>query len=232
MKTRVEVLKKNYGFSKLDYKYIPAGSEILKYIGQEVVFIHYQKEGENNWTTKSEKAIIVSIEDYDPMTMTYNCKYRLQSSPEKELEVRIIPEGYSWSEPKEDGEVDSFVRFVPYSYHCKLAEDEMLYSRLADLYEKKETLTVEQLKNISESKEKSKTLKYSNHIAAIIKLDESGDILYFRLHDFYLKHRSGTRYAIGLTDSENRVHKMMIDSKDSEYSFENLGKLKLIDLAN
>ena len=99
----LKALKKRYGFNKGDYKYIPAGGEILKYIGQPMIFVDFKKDENGDWQSNFETAFIDSISDFDPMTMTYNCKYKLVDGVQKE--IRIIPEGFSWGNPEETGEM-------------------------------------------------------------------------------------------------------------------------------
>lgn len=225
MKTREEILKEKYGFQKASYKYIPKGAEILKSIGQIVIYVEYTKKEDGTWEDKYQKAEILEISGYDPMTMTYKCKYKVAGESETQ-ELQIIPEGYSWGNPEETGWMK---RFIPYSLHCKLVEDELFYSRLKDLYNTRDTLKVENLLELSQSKEKETQLKYSRHIGALIKLDESEDVLYFRIQDLNLRHKAGKSYTLRISDGEN-AYQMMIESNQGEYDFESLGKLKIIDL--
>ena len=227
MKTRVEILKKNYGFNKASYKYIPAGGEIFKYIGQLVIYIDRKRKESGEWEADVKKAIIESIDDYDPMTMTYNCHYKVAGDDEVK-ELRIIPEGYSFGNPEETGVMQNF---LPYSTHCHLVEDELFYGRLKELYDTKDTMSIEDLSTISKSKDKESILKYSHNIGCIIKLDECPDeVLYFRIHSLSLRHKVGSSYVLSYSDGETS-HKIQINSSDKEYDFEGLGKFKIIDLA-
>ena len=91
-------LKRDYSYNKGNYKYIPAASEILKYIGQAVVLVTFEKiwktstneEGQEiktySWQDHMDRAEIISINNYDPMTMTYLCKYKVEGKDE-EIEV-------------------------------------------------------------------------------------------------------------------------------------------------
>lgn len=225
----IESLKKLYGFDKADYKYVPAGGEILKLIGQEVVLVTYQKTDEV-WDCKTEKAVIVSISDYNPINMTYKCKYVAQSNLDTEQEIRIIPEGYSWSDTGSD---NYFVRFVPYSLHCKLVEDELFYERLKVLFDERDSLPFSIIKAISEG-EKDKFLKYSGHIAAVIKLNDSDDVLYFRLFDIQVQHKAGKKYSVTIIDTNKKEYRIDVNSaeENKEYDFIGLGKVKFINLAD
>ena len=96
-KSIVDVLRNKYGLNLAGYNYILPGSEILRYIGLNVVYVHYaKKEGTEDWQTEIKSAKILSASGFDPMTMTYTVKYKLEGE-ENEREMKMIPEGYSWS---------------------------------------------------------------------------------------------------------------------------------------
>ena len=232
MKTRSEILKERYGFNKASYDYIPKGAEIMKNIGQTVIFVDHKKNQNGEWDANFKTVILTSLSDYDPVTMTYLAKYKEKIEDTEEKEFRMIPEGYSFGNPEETG---FMYRFLPYSLHCKLVEDELFYTRLSQLYKERDTLEVDQLYGLATSKDKEATLKYSRHLAAVIKLDDEREpnpdnILYFRLHGFGLKHRNGNKYAMMVEDSEGNKHRLLVDSDQKEYEFEDIGTMKIIDL--
>ncbi len=235
-------LKASYSYSKGNYKYIPMASEILKYIGQNVVLVTFKK----NWTTRMsesgeevkeynwtdlpvERAEIISINDYDPITMTYKCKYKVEGNDE-EKEVRIQPEGFEFCNT-EDESVEEFVRFVPYSYHFRMAEDEFTFSRIAELYEKRDTLELEALRTIADSKNQGQILRYSNNIGAAIKL-EDGTLLWIRLYTLRLKHRQGNKFGLFFSSDEQREWSTVITSDDKSYNIGDWGTMKIIDLSD
>ena len=231
METREQLLKRQYGFNKNSYKFVPAGSEILKYIGQIVVLVNLKKVGDNMWDQDTiEKAQIISITDFDPMTMTYLCKYKVADDKieDEPREIRIIPEGFSWGNSEETGDMK---RFIPYSLHCTMVETELFWCHLWDIWKARDTISVDSLLTLSGSKEKESTLKYSHNIGALINL-ESGELLWTRITELNFRHKVGNQYNLKFgngTDSWT----MMITSGDKEYDFENgLGKLKLVDLAD
>jgi len=236
MKSRSEILKDRYGFNKAGYKYIPRGSEILKSIGQTVILVEHTRDDQGKWDAKFKTVILVSISDFDPVTGTYLTKYREKSedgNTDEDKEFRMIPEGYSFGNPEETGEMK---RFLPYSLHCQLVEDEIFYSRLAQLYKERDTLTTEQLYGLATSKDKNSTLKYFRHLAVVIKLGDDDpstqNILYFRLHGLGLKHRNGKNYALSVEDGQDNKYRQMIDTEMTEYPFEDVGTFKIIDLAS
>ena len=220
----LEALKKRYGFNKGSYKYIPAGGEILKYIGQPMIFVDFKKDENGDWQSTFETSFIDSISDFDPMTMTYLCKYRLVDGVQKEL--RIIPEGFSWGDPEETGEMK---RFVPASLHYLLQEDELFYKRLENLWNDRQTISLDSLKTLSESKEQEKTLKYTHQIGALIKTSDDNKLLWVRLWKINLTHRNGEYYNLSFGDERNKWT-VTIKKSDSEYELKNIGTFKLIDL--
>ena len=228
MKTRQEILKEKYGFSSGSYEYVPRGAEILKYIGQTVIKVEYDKKEDGTWGTNQGPVFIVSISDFDPINMTYKCVYKKEGGAEEEF--RMIPEGYSWAD---SDDITHAIRLLPTSMHCRLMEDELFYARLQNLWEKRGTLDFTSLQGLASSKDKDTTLRYSRHLACLIKLegDDNKGVLYFRIHKLNLKHKAGNEYALSSWDGEGNPVKAMIKSDESEYDFElGTGKFKIIDL--
>ena len=228
----LEVMKKRYGFDKAAAKWIPGGGEILKLIGVEVIMVDFIRNASSGWTNKIKKAYIKSISDYDPMTMTYLCQYRLVDEDKETSwrEIRIIPEGFSFENPEETGKM---IRFVPYSLHCKMAEEEAMYCRLGELFDKRKTLPIENLKQISGSKEQEKTLTYACNIGAVIKTEDN-QILYFRIHKLNLRHNYKDNYNLTITDESKKAYTIPITMSEENYVFkfngDRIGLLKIVDL--
>lgn len=232
MKT-LENLKERYGFSRRSQKWLATeGASILEMIGIEVVAIEFTKSESGDWSSILRKAVIVSISDFDPMTVTYLCKYRIvdEDSETSWRETRIIPEGYSLI--AEDA--NWMIRFVPYSLHCKMAETETFYSRLFELQAKRDTIPVSSLETLSVSKSQDNTLGYSCNIGAVIKTIDN-EILWFRIKKLSIRHKFKTSYTLSITSWDDKSYVLDIQSTDTEYNFtinkENLGKLKIIDLS-
>lgn len=227
MKTRQEILKEKYGFNKGSYKYVPKGSEILKFIGQRVMRVEYNKKEDGTWDTNYGPVMLVSISDFDPLTMSYSCKYR-EEGKEEDTEFRMIPEGYSWAD---SDDIKRVIRILPFSMHCNLTEDELFYYRLGELWKSRPTLDFTALSGLASSKDKNTTLRYSRHLACLIKLEGEEEILYFRIHKLGLKHNNGKNYALSLWDGDDNPVKAVIQSDEEEYDFElGTGKFKIIDL--
>jgi hypothetical protein len=232
MKSRQEILRDRYGFNKGSYDYVPKGGEILKLIGQNVIYVEYTKNGEG-WDTKFSKAFINSISDFDPLNMTYLTKFKVEVGGEnsenyEDREMRMIPEGYSWVDSEDAPYIQ---RFLPFSMHFKLMEDELFYERLKDLWKERDTLDTNALLGLSTSKDKATTLRYSRHLACVIMLEGSEEPLYFRIHKLGLKHNAGKQYALSIWDGDENPIKTLINSEDKEYDFERgLGKFKIIDI--
>ena len=225
-------LKDEFGYSPASYEYVAPAFEIEKYIGQNVILVNYKKskEQEGKWETSTEMATIISIYDYDPMTMTSKIKYKVLKESEEEQveeETRIQPEGYEFVSP----DVDSFKRFQPISLHYKMIEDEFFFFRLKNLYDSRETLGIEQLKTISESKNQGQILRYSNNIGAAITL-EDGSLIWIRIHTLRLKHRQGNTYGLFFSTSDKKEWSTVITSDEKEYTIGDWGKFKIIDLSD
>lgn len=230
----IEVLKKKYGFNKADYKYIPAGGEILNYVGIEVVFVEFTKKpGDNNWVNVMKPAIIDEFTDYDPMTLTYNCKYRIlgEDKDTETREVRVIPEGFSFN----NGDAEGWMcRFIPMSIHHKLMEDEAIHNREVILYAKRDTLPIDALKTLSDNKEQGKVLRYSCNVKAVIKLTDN-TIVSFRIMKLSLRHDYKDTYNLKLEDEKGVSYSLKINSDQKEYNFipaskNQAGFLKIIDI--
>ena len=227
MKTRQEILKERYGFDKGSYQYVPRGAEILKMIGQNVIKVEYDKKEDGTWDTKFGPAFLVSVSDFDPINMSYKAVYR--ESPEAgDQEFRMIPEGYSWADSED---VTHIVRLLPGSMHCQLMEDELFYERMKQLWETRDTLDFTALAGLASSKDKDTTLRYSRHLACLIRLEGEENVLYFRIHKLSLKHKAGKQYALSLWDGEDNPVKALIESDQKEYDFElGTGTFKIIDI--
>lgn len=234
-------LKNEYGFVPSSYKYVPMAYEIEKCIGQTVVLVTYERDrdkeksedndGLGKWNTRTDSAVIISISDCDPITMTSEIQYKLIKDGKESDEVekmRIQPEGYEFVNAEETG---LFRRFQPFSLHHKMMEDELFFYRLQKLYEKRDTLRLEDLKVISESKDQGQTLRYSHNIGAAIKL-EDGSIIWIRLHTLRLRHRQGNTYGLFFSSEEKKEWSTMIHSDEKEYTLGDWGKFKIIDLAD
>jgi hypothetical protein len=216
--------------------------EIMKCIGQNVVLVTYDRvqepkedtneEDVGKWKTSTEVARIISIDDNDPMTMTSRIKYKVLKDGDDidqvaEEEMRIQPEGYEFVNANETGK---FRRFQPFSLHHKMMEDEFFFYRLADLYEKRDSMSLEELKTISESKDQGQILRYSNNIGAAVKLDD-GSLIWIRIHTLRLKHRQGNKYGL-FFGSDGKEWSTIIFSSETEHNLGDWGKFKIIDLSD
>lgn len=248
-KTELNKLKNEYGYLTTSYKYVPMAYEILKCIGQTVILVTYErtKEAETveggdkkdpndvgEWITKTDVARIISISECDPMTLTMKIKYKVLDDPNKkeedieEQEMRIQPEGYEFVNAEETG---LFRRFQPLSLHHKMMEDEFFFQRLNALYEKRNSLDLEAVKIISESKDQPQVLRYSHNIGAAIKL-EDGSLIWIRIHSLRLKHRQGNKYGLFFSSADGREWSTLITSDETEHTIGDWGKFKIIDLSD
>lgn len=226
-----------YGLNKGSLRWVSPGGEILRYIGMDVAVINFameksEVEGEHAKVKSTTGGLgrINSISDYDPMTGTYKINYTMTGIGETEpKEMRIIPEGFSFNQPDVDL---SMTRFIPLSLHYAFMEAENFYTRLAELFDKRDTLPIEVLSQITESKEKEQTLNYFCNIGALIRTSE-GEMLHFRLRDLKIKHLHKDRYDLILSDG-HESYVLSVSDQDKVYKFkqgkEEIGELKIVDI--
>lgn len=224
-----------YGLNKGSMRWVSPGAEILRYIGTEVVVVHYtmeksEVEGEHAKISSTDVRVgrINSISDYDPMTGTYKINYTMTGETDS-MEMRIIPEGFSFNQPDVDL---SMTRFIPLSLHYAFMEAENFYLRLAELFDKRDTIPINVLQEITDSKDKNQTLNYFCNIGAVIKTSE-GEMLHFRLRDLKIKHIHKDRFDMILNDGHDS-YVLSVSDKDKVYKFkqgkEEIGELKILDI--
>lgn len=248
--TKTDSLKKKYGFKIGSYKYIIPGGELMRYIGQTVVCVSFTKkqiegaEADENgvipstWENSFSEATIKSLCNFDPMQMTWLCKYTLKGKDDEVLETRVLPEGYSFEgeDPETTGKM---LRFVPLSKHFEMMEDESFYLRLENLWETRKTLGVEELLTLARSKGQEPTLKYTHNVGALVKLDDENfdpktgesKFLWIRIHKLKFYHQGGSKFTLRFSN-DDRSWSFVIDTNDTEFNFENDGMFKIIDLSD
>lgn len=251
--TKVESLKSKYGFKIGSYKYIIPGGELMKYIGQHVVCVTFTKktiereEGESTsvndsekytWTNSFSEATIKSLGEFDPMQMTWLCRYTLKDREDEVLETRILPEGYSF-EGKDPEETGKMLRFVPLSKHFEMMEDETFYIRLNELWETRRGLNTEELLTLAKSKGQEATLKYTHNVGALVRLNDEhfdptageSQFLWIRIHKLKFYHQGGSKFTVRFSNND-RSWSFVIDMENTEFSFEGDGMFKIIDLSD
>jgi hypothetical protein len=226
-------LQKLYALEPDSVKWVPEGGELLQYVGQRVVYLDFEKKEDNSWQPKGiQEAIILEINDYDSKSMTYHIKYKLG---ETVLEERIIPEGFN-AEFTQGDKKDKLNRFIPYSTHFKLMENELLYVRLRKLFNERDTLEISELMNLNSSKEQTRELLYTRNIGAIIEsADDNKTIMYFRITRLkFYHHLNQPSQLVIYDDIHQKSFAVSLEDEDAEYNLkykgEEIGKLKLIDL--
>lgn len=249
--SKYEELKKLYGFNSGDVKWLLDGAEFLKYIGQELVYIDYKRDPETKkWSTTLERARLVGVDSYDPVTLTYDVKYQLLDRENKDevLTLKIIPEGYSF-DVMGQGIQNSMKRFTTMSLHGKVVEESIFYNRCSELFNKRKTLPWEAVKTLAANSELAKTLQYAKYIAVVIKhafelygvddemeYDPQEGVLQFRLSDIRIKHDYKNIWRLTLVDKNKKSYTVEVDTEADEeyyelkYQGEYIGDVKLIDL--
>ena len=226
MMTKDEAIKE-YGFSTASLKWIPKGGDLMKYVGQDVVFVDFRKLEDGTWTSECKPGHILAIGDFNAISMTYRVKYQVGKDPTIYYET-IIPEGFSF-DIAGAGIQNKMCRFIPESLHMACIEEEQFYQRLGELWDKKSSIPTLALQSLSSSKEKHKTLNYCKHIAVVGKTDE-GQTLYFKLSGFKLKTVKGGLKELTLMDEQKRALIVTGSEDAKEYVWPGVGTLKLIDL--
>lgn len=233
--SKLDELKSIYSFDSGSPRWIPRGGDLLKYIGQDVVYVEFRKDETGDWTSWYENAKIIDMRDYDSKTMTYEITYWTESMKGNETKtIRIIPEGFS-VDITGAGVQDSMVRFVPRSLHCILVETETFYKRLEVLYAKRDTMSVETLKEISEVKDQSILLNYARNLVLLTKTVDNY-LLHSRIVSLKLVEKKDGSYTVTLIDELNRVFGFDFTKENKKYKLvidtEVIGDTKIIDLVS
>lgn len=222
-------------------KFVPQGGEILKYVGSELLKVRFDRDSEGNWvTTNPEPVFVVAIGDFDPLTGTYKMTWKEKESKEEDL--RITPEGFSWNNPETDGWM---IRFVSYSNHFRMMEEELFYQNLSSLFRSgRGNLGPNELSQFSTGKERKKRLGFLNYIAAVINTDVQGGlgegILSFRISEITRVDKRGNKWELGMRDQSGDliwVGKFIEDPETHQWYSPSftindtlLGDLKIIDI--
>ena len=245
-KTLKEILVSDYAFNRASLKWIPGGSQIMDYIGQEVVFVDYTREGgeEGEWKTDIKRALIQSIHDYEPMTGTYEIIFSLIGEGENGEDLlkreRIIPEGFSYNNPDESNWMH---RFVPYSLHFKMGETETLYYRLKVLFETRNGMTFDEIKKL-QVEDPKKTFEFFNNVKVIIDTDVEGGlgvgIVSFRITEITEPKLLSKSWRFGVYDKDRNYFPIKIDRAEEGDTVikgwtlgdEVIGDLKIMNIAD
>lgn len=236
-KTLVEILE-NYALGKNTLKWIPEGGEILKSINTEVVKIDFKRDDKDKpWVTSIDRVFINSIDDFEPMTGTYQSSYKKLNEEGEPKSIRIIPEGFSFNNPDKD---NWMTRFVPLSLHFKLTEEELYYQRLKSLFNTRPGFTIDKIREYSKSKQEE-TLGYHNYIAAVIDTDvEDGlniGIISFRIYGIRSILRLSKAWSFGIVDKDSHYFSIKLgDNSDMMENFSvngtKIGNLKIFNIEN
>lgn len=191
-----------WSLGKNNGKLIPAGGEILKSIGSEMLFLEFNRDEEGNWSTKDPLPVFIqSIGEYIPITGTYEITYTTKDQGVRS--ERITPEGFSFNDPETEGWMH---RFITYSLHFKTMEEELYYNRLRSKFDKSEgVLPIESLMVLQKGRQKE-SLGYHNYISAVIDTNVEGGlgegILAFRISEITKIDKRARSWSFGLRDSD------------------------------
>lgn len=225
-----KVFRDTYGFDSGNIKWVPKGGELLEYIGQRVIRIHFTKDENGEFKSSEQQALIKSIWGYDPMKMTYKISYLLPDDPNEEGKnivhvEEIIPEGFS-TDIITEGE--NMNRFIPGHIHLKVVATDLLYGRLKQLYDERDTISSEELYKIDRDKDQNKLLKYCKNFQAVWNVD--GEICAFRICQLKIRRNDTNTKRLTVYDQEGNKVSLIINESDKEYTHPELGTMKIIEL--
>lgn len=218
-----EDLLKKFSFDLDSEKWLLGGGEILKYQDMPIALVEFKKEEDGNWKSEIKDSIISYIGDFDPITMTYKIKY---SVGDKEEEGRIIPEGFIFNNPDKDGWAK---RFLPFSLHMKMTEEQKFFEKLKKLFDEKETLPMNYIENLRKN---SDGLQYFNYIALIIK-GKTGSISSFRVNEitFPIYEKNKNAWKLGVKSKEGDYISLRWKDGEKTLTLSNSGEeAKIIDI--
>ena len=244
-RTLKEILVSDYAFNKASLKWIPGGSQLIEYIGQEVVFVDYTRAGaESDWKIDIKRALIQTIHDFEPMTGTYEIIFSLIGEGENGTDLlqreRVIPEGFSYNNPDESNWMH---RFVPYSLHFKMGETEIMYMRMQKLFETRAGMTMGEIKKL-QTEDPKKKLEFFNNVRAIVDTNVEGGLgigtLTFRITEITEPKLLSKTWRFGIYDKERNYFPIKIDRANEEETVikgwtlgdEVIGDLKIMDIAD
>lgn len=223
----IKELKKNYGYSQSDLKWIT--SDILEHLGTIVMAVKFKRtkdaDPENNieseWGSETTQALLLGASEFDPMTETYVMRWKEVDDTKPETEwreesTRIVPVGFSYGDPEEKGEM---IRFIPYSLHAKKMETEIKYEKLRHVFNNPEAkmIPIDSLEQIAIGRDKQRILKHIHNLVVVIKPTGEEDVCAYRLGDIYVRHQFKSVWKVTVKDTEGKGEMTLwYDSEDPE----------------
>lgn len=229
-----------WSLGKDNYKYIAPGAEILKSVGCEMLFIEFNKE-DGEWKAKNPLPVFIQrIGNFNPLTGTYEITYHSKEN-ETPVTETITPEGFSFNDPENEGWMH---RFITYSLHFKIMEEELYYQRLRTNFDTSENvLNLDSITVLQGGKQKE-SLGYRNYIAAVIDTNVEGGlgvgILSFRINGITKLIKRNNSWGFGIRDEKGYLVNVpkfqQIDGvwmcKGLTLDGVKLGDLKIMDIQN
>jgi len=225
----IEEIKDNYGFNPASQAWVPMGGELLKMIGQPMLCMECSKES-GEWNTTTKGITVKSISDYDMKSMMYKVCYVVDETKE-EVENLFTPEGLS----KEvitnsmDKKEDTFWKLMPYSYHSALTEEMLYFARVAKMFNEKEGMTFEEVKELSELKDQNVQFKYARNIVCVVK-PKDDEICAMRIGMLKFKHSGKDDWKLFVYDGDGKS--IYLEVKEGKFILpvNNECEVKIFDL--
>ena len=227
-KSLKSVLLEDCSFVRSSLKYVPEGGEMIRYIGCDMFLIKLTRDDENSpWNVSQKMVKLTKISDWEPLSGTYKAEYLDLENGNEIKSMRMIPEGFQLEDSEKTNNME---RFVPMSIHATLNEMTVFYDRLGKLFEERESLPVEALKKIQESKQEEQ-LGYYHNVGLVLKNPEVG-ICYFRIYRMTPIVKFGKEYKFSVQDKDGNVFPLKIKGQKNEFYLngESLGEFKIIDI--
>ena len=162
---KINLFKDVYSLSLGSMKWISKGGDILRYVGQNVILVKFSKKSEESeWETTNSLVNVISISGYNKETGTYQIAWK-EGDSEIQTE-RLTPEGFSFNVPERDLWMH---RFLPLSLHMKITEETLAYERFKNLYETRESMSLDKIGEYYRSDQKE-TIGYRNYVSLIVDL--------------------------------------------------------------
>lgn len=213
---KIDLFKDVYSLSLGSMKWISKGGDILRYVGQNVILVKFSKKSEESeWETTNSLVNVISISGYNKETGTYQIAWK-EGDSEIQTE-RLTPEGFSFNVPERDLWMH---RFLPLSLHMKITEETLAYERFKNLYETRESMSLDKIGEYYRSDQKE-TIGYRNYVSLIVDTSDGINvgITECRIKCFSSLQISNGQYLVSIKDMNNNLLILKIPEKNFTDAF-------------
>lgn len=234
----VKLFKDTYSLSMGSKKWISKGSDLLRYIGQNIIQVKFSKNSETDpWESVAVIVRLVGITDFEPLTGTYLMTWESTDGKDSKQEnCRVTPEGFSFGIPEKDLWM---YRFLPMSLHVQMTEAIYAYDRFKRLYESRPSLEEKEIESLCRDKQ-VESLERLRYISLIVDTDVPDGlgvgICETRLSRISRPQLHGKYWMVAVHDSQDNYIILRIPRENPTEAFKLsidktfIGNAKLIDL--